>query len=199
MTAGIAIWIALVGCEAGGSPAPGHEHVHTDHGDRTPAAYSSGSLYALPLDLETHTGAHAALDLHRGHPVLLSMVYATCRDVCPATIASIHAIDGRVAADTKDDLRILLVSIDPARDTPEALAALAARHEVDARWTLARVPESQVRELAAALGVRYRQRPDGDFDHSAVVALLDRQGVVRARLDTLQAPPDALLAELAKL
>jgi protein SCO1/2 len=74
-------------------------------------------------------------------------------------------------------LRVLMVSLDPERDTPAKLTEVAQRHRVDAaRWTMARAEAGDVRRLAAALGIQYRQLPDGEFNHSTVITLLDPQG-----------------------
>jgi protein SCO1/2 len=60
---------------------------------------------------------------------------------------------------------------------------------------LARAEESDVRELAAVLGIRYRQLPSGVFSHSAVITLLDADGIVRARTENLQTlDPDFMRA-----
>jgi protein SCO1/2 len=82
---------------------------------------------------------------------------------------------------------VLLVSFDPARDTPEALRRFAdARHADPARWVVARADESEVRELAAVLGIRYRELEGGAFNHSSVITLLDADGMIRARTSELK-------------
>jgi protein SCO1/2 len=72
-----------------------------------------------------------------------------------------------------------LVSFDPKRDTPEALAEyrkvrnLAAEH-----WTLLRGEPDDVQELAALLGVRYKQDARGQFAHSNVITVLNADGEI---------------------
>ena len=90
-----------------------------------------------------------------------------------------------------------MLSLDPARDTPAALSALAAKRKLDrARWTLATTNDSGVRQTAAALGIRYRKLADGEFNHSSVIILLDAEGRVLARSEKLgpQADPEFLAA-----
>ena len=63
------------------------------------------------------------------------------------------------------------------------------------RWTFAQTPKAEVRKLAAVLGIQYRQLPDGEFNHSTVITLLDGQGrivtqtrgITRADEDFMQA------------
>ena len=164
--------------------------------DRPPAEMPADSLYALSVELETATGDHGTLALHRDHPVLLSMVYASCSDVCPATVTTLRAIESQLPEDRRNQLRVLLVSLDPDDDTRDALTRFAAHHELDRRWTLARASSEDVREIAATLGVRYRSRPDGTIDHNTVVVALDEQGVVQARTESLGST-DALVTALA--
>lgn len=81
---------------------------------------------AAEFALTDHDGRPVSLGSYRGSPVLLFFGYTHCPDVCPLTLdrltRAIHAI-GRDAR----DVRVLLVTLDPARDTPAALKAYATR------------------------------------------------------------------------
>ncbi|MDP2316356.1 MAG: SCO family protein [Pseudomonadota bacterium] len=149
--------------------------------DRVPAMPAGASLYALDLPLLTHTGAAARLDVQRGHPVLLSMFYTTCPMACPLLIADLQGLEAALSPEARAELRIVLVSLDPAHDDPAALGGVVEKHNLDARWTLGAVPEDSVREVAAALGVRYRPLPGGGFAHTAALTLIDADGRVVAR------------------
>jgi protein SCO1/2 len=136
------------------------------------------SLYQLKLDLTDQHGEHIGLDAFRGQPVLISMIYATCPYVCPLTVNTIQLTESELEADKRKQLRVLLVSFDSENDTPERLTAVVEKQKVDdARWKLARADSDDVRKLAAVLGIRFRQLPDGEFNHSTVITLLDADGV----------------------
>jgi protein SCO1/2 len=155
------------------------------------------SVYALSASLVDQRGRSVGLDLFRGHPVLVSMFYATCPDACPLLIADLQRIERELPHRIKADLRVVLVSVDPERDTPDALRALAlARHVDESRWRLLRTPEDTVREIAALLGIKYRRLPDGNFSHSSVITLLNPDGVVLARDEGIGGPHTALLRSL---
>jgi protein SCO1/2 len=142
-------------------------------------------------------GRPVGLDVFRGHPVLISMFYATCPDACPLLIADVQRIERELTPRIRADLRIVLVSLDPERDTPDALRALArARHVDESRWRLLRAPEDTVREIAALLGVKYRRLPDGSFNHSSVITLLDPAGVILARDEAIGGSHATLLRSL---
>jgi protein SCO1/2 len=77
---------------------------------------------------------------------------------------------------------VLLVSFDPANDTPARLQQVAREHHLDARWTLASATDGDARTLAAVLDVHYRKLGDGSFAHDSVVVALDADGRPIARM-----------------
>src|SRR5262245_41551267 len=83
----------------------------------------SDSVYELSASLVDQDGRRVGLDLFRGHPVLISMFYTTCPDACPLLIADLKRIEGELPAARRAALRVVLVSLDPKRDSPEALRA----------------------------------------------------------------------------
>jgi protein SCO1 len=83
-------------------------------------------LPAAEFALTDHDGRPVSLRSYRGAPVLLFFGYTHCPDVCPLTLDKLtRAL--RAAGRRSRDTRILLVTLDPARDTPPALKAYAAR------------------------------------------------------------------------
>ena len=182
------VWIlaAAAGCGSAAEPPP-------------PAVgpLPDDSVYALDVPLVDQHGREIDLAVHRGRPVVISMFYASCPMACPRLIADLQALEQRLDADTRGELRVLLVSLDPDRDTPEAMAEVVARHGLDdTRWTLARTAPDDVRAVAAALGVRYRPTGGGEMNHSSLLTLLDRDGRVLARLEGLERDPAPLLTAL---
>ena len=125
------------------------------------------------------------------------MFYASCPAVCPMLVDTLRATEKQLDPATRADLRVLMISIDPERDTPEALRSLAASRRIDtSRWTLARADSADVRTIAALLNVQYRQLPGGEFNHSTVITLLSPLGVVETSSSKLGTPDPALVAKL---
>ncbi len=144
------------------------------------------SLYQLRFGVITQENRRHGLDLYRGHVTLVSMFYASCPDVCPLLITTLQQVDGQLSAEERQRLRVLLVSIDPRHDTPAVLQELARLHRVDAsRWSLVQTGAANVRQLAAALNIQYRELPDGNFNHSTVTTVLDGDGRMLGRTATL--------------
>lgn len=154
------------------------------------------SIYALPAPLVDQDGRAVALDVNRGHPTLVTMFYASCPQACPMIVARIRALEAALPAAARDGLRVTMVSLDPERDDPAALRALADAHGLDARWTLATPRPDDVRPIAGLLGVKYRRLYDGHYNHSSVIVLVDGEGRVLARIDGLDQPDEPLLGRM---
>jgi protein SCO1 len=158
------------------------------------APLSPDSLYHLDARLTDQSGAVHALDVHRGRPVLITMFYGSCPMACPLLIDTLRAVERATPPRERENLQILLVTIDPAHDTPAALLALAKQRRIDStRWTLARTDEKNVRKLAAMLNIQYRALPDGGYNHSSVITLLDPAGDIVMQSSILGRADDALV------
>lgn len=143
----------------------------------TAAPPPGDSIYQLRIPLTDQSGAATTLDRYRGQPVVVTMFYGSCPHVCPMLIATIQRYERELPEAQRSRLRVLMVSLDPARDTPAKLTEVVARHRVDLqRWTLARTDGAAVRKLAAVLNIQYRELPDGEFNHATVITLVDADG-----------------------
>jgi protein SCO1/2 len=157
-------------------------------------ADSPGSIYNLHVSLTDANAAEHGLDVHRGHPVLVTMFYGSCPMACPLLIDTMRSIERTASPADRERLRMLLISIDPERDTVANLHALGTSRKLDmSRWTLARTDAASVRKIAAVLGIQYRKLPDGGYNHSSIVTLLTPDGEIAVQSSTLgKADPDVL-------
>ena len=163
-------------------------------------ADSPGSIYNLNVTLTDAYGAQRGLDVHRGHPVLVTMFYGSCPVACPLLIDTMRSIERTASPADRERLRMLLISIDPERDTVANLSALSTSRKLDGpRWTLARTDTASVRKIAAVLGIQYRKLPDGDYNHSSIVTLLTPEGEIVAQSSQLGKADPEVLAALAKI
>lgn len=149
------------------------------------------SIYQLGDTFTDQNAKVFELKEGRGNVQIVSMFYSSCPYACPLILDSVLGLEHALSAQQRAQLSILMVSFDTKRDTPEALAALAAKRKLDmARWRLAGADALSVRKLAALLGVRYRQLENGEFNHSSQLILLDRQGRILARTEQMTPIPD---------
>jgi protein SCO1/2 len=189
----ISVWMLLVACEPTVPVSTPTEAVVT------PAAVAGPSLYELPVALVTQHGEPTDLGVARGHPVVMGMIYTTCAQACPMLIGKLQAFDASLNPALHDDVRYVLVSLDPTADTPETLRALAARHGLDERFILLRGDDDATDDVAAVLGLQHRRRADGTIDHATVVTALDRAGVAVAKVERLSDPLAPLAVALSHL
>lgn len=176
------------------------EHDHSLHVLPASKPLADQSLYHLQVPLTDQDGRSLELASLRGSAVLAVMFYASCQSVCPMLVAQLARLDGMLPSDARARTQVLLVSLDPARDKTEKLKELAQRHGInDPRWHIVRTQADSVREIAAVLGVRYRQLPDGEISHSPIIVLLDGEGVVAQRMENASDDPAPLAAAATKL
>jgi protein SCO1/2 len=168
--------------------------------ERLPAAEAAAaddSVYLLGGAFENQEGEIVRLEHFAGRPVLIAMFYATCPHACPMLIADLKRIEQALPPEVRERLQVVLVTFDPARDTPEKMKALLEAHRVDAsRWSMLRTDPAKVRELAAVLGIRYRFAKNGAIHHSSVIALLDEGGAIVERIEGLRQPVDPIVEKL---
>ena len=156
-----------------------------------PTSVPSESVYRLSVKLTDQHGKRFDWSQRRGKAQLVSMFYTSCQYICPLIVESGKAVDRQLDASQRARLGVVLISMDPARDTPAALQQVVASRGVDAgRWLLAAPPAGKVRDVAGVLGIRYRQLADGEFNHSSALILLDADGRILARTEKIGSTPD---------
>jgi protein SCO1 len=158
------------------------------------------SLYQLAIPLQSSDGTPLTLSDMRGKPLLVTLFYSRCSSVCPMITARLQGIESQITRRNRHNVTILMVSLDAGRDTPQALATFRQEHHIEgSNWIVARAGAEDVRTLAAVLGVRYRELPDHSFNHSAVIALVGRDGVIKARADGVLGADAALLRQVQSI
>jgi protein SCO1/2 len=162
--------------------------------------FTKNSLYQADTVFTTDTGEAFKLGSLRGRPVVLTMFFASCGYACPLTVTDMQAIREKLPSAIRDRTAFVLVSFDVARDTPEALGRYRAQRALDASWTLLGGTDDSVRELAALLGVKFKQEADGAFSHSNLVTILNAQGeITHQRLGLKGGLDEAAAALVQKL
>ena len=149
------------------------------------------SIYQLPVQLTDHAGRTRGWANLRGKARLVGMFYTSCQYICPLIVDSGRAIEKQLTPTERARLGVVLISMDPERDTPAALKQVVDQRKLDvARWTLASPPAGEVREVAGVLGIRYRPLADGEFNHTSALVLVDADGRILARTEQMGSRPD---------
>jgi protein SCO1/2 len=110
----------------------------------------SDSVLRLADRFTDQDGRAFTLAQRRGKPQVVAMFYSSCKYACPLLIDSGKGVEHALAPAERGKLRILYVSLDPVRDQPKVLSALATQRKLDrTRWTLATTDAAGVRRTAA--------------------------------------------------
>ena len=162
-----------------------------------PAELPPTSAYRLDVPLVDQDGRGLHFADGRGRPRLVSMFYTSCKYVCPLIVDTLLATERAVDPAERAKLDVLIVSFDPDRADPPALKRVADQRRLDVpRWTLARTEATDVRKLAAVLGIQYRALADGEINHSSALVLLDADGRIVARSGKLGEVDPAFVAKV---
>ena len=193
VSASIALMMASRFTAAQVDPSPPQQGITAQSVQTCPTCgVPEDSVYQLQSAFTDQDSRQFVLADRRGKVQLVAMFYSSCKYVCPLIINSARGVQKALRATERSKLQILLVSFDTRRDTPKQLKATASAHQLDLNfWTLARTERKAVRTLAALLGVRYRELPDGEFNHTSQLVLLDEQGRIIARTEKMTPIPDA--------
>lgn len=134
-------------------------------------------------------------DVARGRIIALSFIYTDCRGVCPVMSAIFSKLQDRLADKLlTDDVRLVSVSIDPVKDTPERLKDSARRFRARPEWIWLTGEPYQVTALLKALGV---YSPD-ITGHTPVVLVGDPDRGVWTRLNGFSSP-ETIAAKIDEL
>jgi len=140
--------------------------------------FTKDSIYQLDGKFTDDSGRAFTLGELRGRPVVLDLFFASCGYACPLTVTDMEAIRQKLPAGVRERVVFVLVSFDSVRDTPAALAKFRGQRSLDGSWILLHGGDEAVRELAALVGVKYKQEADGAFSHSNLLTILNPAGEI---------------------
>ncbi len=150
--------------------------------------------------LQTAAGAFDTR-AERGKVLLVYFGYVSCPDICPASMAAGAAALSALKPEERKRTRLIMVSVDPERDTPALLKEYAAYFHPEMLAGVTSVAETATIAKAFGAGyVRQATRPDGSYavDHTSHTYVIDRDGKL-AELLPLGAPADKVVATVRKL
>jgi protein SCO1/2 len=164
-----------------------------------------GTLLQSPSEahdfrLVSHTGQRVSLSDYRGKLVLLYFGYTFCPDVCPATLSEIAGAMKLLGEDA-DDIQLVMISVDPERDTPEKLAEYVAHFNPSFLGVTG--TQDEISEIATFYGIFYEKNEGSAatgylVDHTATVTVVDQDGHVKL-IFPFGTPAEAIAEDLEYL
>ena len=150
-----------------------------DSGPQFKSTDVTGVEWGKALELTDHTGRPRRLEDFRGKAVVVFFGFTHCPDVCPTTLADIAGAVKKLGPDA-ERIQVLMVSVDPERDTPQALAQYVTAF--DPRFLGLRGDLAATKKVAAEFKIYFEKRKQGasySVDHSAQSYVIDPQGRLR--------------------
>ncbi len=150
---------------------------------RSPHEYA-GTVYQNPdaapgFTLTADDGSQGSLDDYGGQVVLLYFGYTFCPDICPASLAELASALDLLGPGEREEVQVMMVSVDPARDTADVLAAYM--DYFDESFVGFTGTDAEIAAVAGDYNVFY-QAAEGTaatgylVDHWSGVWVIDRQG-----------------------
>jgi len=146
----VALVLALSVCAAAHAQ---HQHHHPAPAP-TPVPPAARTFTVPDVEVQTQSGEtrHFYRDLVQGRVVAMNFVFTSCTTVCP-TMGVTFARVQKMLAERGSGAALISVSIDPATDTPQRLAAWSQRFGAQPGWTLVTGNKTDINELLKALGL----------------------------------------------
>lgn len=152
----------------------------------------TGADYGKTLELTDHAGRPRHLEDWRGKAVVIFFGFTHCPDICPTTLVDVSNALKTLGGDA-ERVQVLFVTVDPERDTPEALGKYVTAF--DPRFLGLRGDLPATLRAAKEFKIYFEKRKSGDsysVDHSGQSYVIDPQGRLR-----LLVRPDRIAEDLA--
>ena len=157
-------------------------------GQGDPTALIDAGIILLPqsrslpsVTMTNQDGQPVTINELKGKWSLLFFGYTFCPDICPTTLAQLRQIKSELPKDVVGKLQIVLVSVDPNRDTPQQLKQYLGYFDPEFQGVTASVDDIQ--KLANAVSIPFipadTSKPNYTVDHSGNLALLGPDGTQR--------------------
>ena len=146
-----------------------------------------------PFQLTDHNGLPITERVMAGQPTAIFFGFTHCPEVCPTTLQNLSAWSQQLG-EKSDQLKILFVTVDPRRDTPQVLKAYI--NKFSKNITAITGNPNEVAQLVKAWHVYTKRIPlnSGDYtmDHTASIFLIRRDGTLQGTISYQDDTPTAL-------
>jgi protein SCO1/2 len=142
---------------------------------------------APDFTLTTQDDKPLALADFKGKVVLVSFVFTTCNGTCPATTSRMVQVQQELVRRghaKKDTVRLVSITVDPTRDTPDVLKSYMKRFGAESpSWTMLTGSADDVAKVCDAWGIWTKPAAGGQLDHPSRIFLVDQEGRIREIYD----------------
>ena len=144
------------------------------------------SIYMVSDTFQTQDNKSVTLASFAGKPTVVGMIFTHCDYACPRLTADMKNMEEKLKEDD-GKVNFLLVSFDSKRDTAAQLKKFASGLQLSKNFTLLHGSEEAVRTLSVLLNVQFEKDAEGNFSHSNIISVLDKNGTLRFQKEGLDA------------
>jgi len=159
---------------------------------------SEESIYNLSDTFTTQDNHTVRLKDFAGKPTVICMIFTHCTYACPRLTADVKKIEEQLGKDA-GKANFVLVSFDSERDTPEQLKHFQKEMNLDNHFTLLHGNDDAVRTLSVLLNVQFQKNSDGDFSHSNIISILDKEGKLTLQKEGINASQQETVSRLKEM
>jgi protein SCO1/2 len=153
--------------------------VRADDGSVLKAGVFEPARVAPEFTLQGSDGNELTLSRYRGKVVVLGFGFTSCVAVCPVTLGTLAAAHKALGA-RAGDLQVVYITVDPEHDDAAQMKKYLAKF--DPTFVGGTGTDAQLAAVRKDYGIAAAKvaGPDGSFNHSSFVYLIDRDGRLRA-------------------
>lgn len=142
--------------------------------------------------VRTQDGQRIDMRSLRGRPVIVTFLYTTCQDTCPAQAQQVKG----ALNDLGEGVPAIAIAVDPPRDTPPRARAFLAKQRMTGRMSFMVGTRPALKRLWDAYAVQPQR---DDLEHTARLVLVDPEGVQRVSFPLDQLTPERLAHDVRLL
>jgi protein SCO1/2 len=169
---------------------------------------SKSNFYGSPYDMKApdftltdQDGAKVSLHEFKGKAVFIFFGYTHCPDICPVTLSALNNVINDLGKD-KDDVQVIFITIDPERDTQEAIKKYVSYFNKDFIG-LTGTPE-EIKKVADSYHTFYVKEESGNgsdylMGHTSSVYLIDADGQIVLRYPQSKMQPKKIAKDVEKI
>jgi len=192
----VLIALVLVGVSALGAVVLAAPHDDDETGAGGPRRFEGATLpedlRAPDFTLRDQDGERVTMRELRGRPAIVTFLYTTCEDTCPAQAQQIKG----ALAELGQDVPAIAVAVDPPRDTPRSARAFLSEQRMTGRMDFALGSRAELQRVWKGFAVQPQRE---DLEHTARLVLVDPKGLQRVSFPIDQLTPDRLAHDLRLL
>lgn len=194
---------ALAACGQASAPASGAAPIAMTGGAQSGCSSRAYPQIGGPISLTDHTGRRVTEADFKGQPTVVYFGFTYCPDVCPAALSTLGAAY-RILPEDAVRPQTLLITVDPERDTPEALALYAGSPSFPPGLLGLTGTGAEIRAAADAFKADYARvdQPESlaeyTMDHTGLIYVMDEDWSLKTFF-THEDTPDTISACLAEL